>query len=97
MQLIFVSQKTNIQKQVKLKKMNIVLSDTALKAITDSGLLYGEIAQELDVKPGYLKRLILDKDKRLTQVGVLNLIKKHKPEMQDSDLLREKPNSTIAA
>jgi hypothetical protein len=76
--------------------MNTVISEKALKAITDTGLLYGEIAQELEVKPGYLKRLILDKDKRLTQIGVLNLIKKHKPELKDSELLEQTPNEKAA-
>ena len=77
--------------------MEIKLSKTAVEAIRKNGILYGEISQELKVKPSSLIRILQENDKRLTQAGVIAIIKKHKPDMQDSEILEEIPNELQAA
>lgn len=54
---------------------NIVLNETALKAIKDNYKLFGEVSYLLDVSPISLPRLLYCNDARLTQAGILKLLR----------------------
>lgn len=77
--------------------MDIKLTQDAIQAIRDNGTLYGAVSEELDVKPGSLVRILKENDKRLTQAGVVALIKKHKPELKDKEILSKVPNTETQA
>lgn len=54
-----------------------VLKQDILNKIKNDPMLYGKVAAELEISPASLPRLIYDKDKRLTQFGVLRILCEH--------------------
>lgn len=67
----------------------LVLKQSILDKIKDDAELYGKVATELDVKPLSLPRILKENNKKLTQAGVLRILREHLGEMQDSELLEE--------
>ncbi len=70
--------------------MQLQLTHKALEAIKDNGVLFGEIADCLQISPISLPRILNQNHVKLTQVGVLNIIKKHIPGIKEKDLLEKK-------
>ena len=65
----------------------IVLKQQIVDKITADGALFGKIAEELNIAPVSLPRLLYKKDQRLTQSGVLKIIRAHIGVEGDSELL----------
>lgn len=63
-----------------------VLKEDILDMIKADGKVYGEVCIELGIAPASLPRLIKNKDKRLTQAGVLKVLR-DRFQMKESDLL----------
>jgi len=82
-----VVQKCIVNLQYNNETMEIKLTETAIKAIRQNGVLYGEVADELEVKPASLARVLNNNDKRLTQAGIVKIIKKHNPGLKDRQIL----------
>lgn len=62
------------------------LSQKALEAIKEDGQLFGAVASALNVRPFSLPRLLKDNHPKLTQAGVIKVIKKHRPDIKDKVL-----------
>lgn len=71
----------------------IILKKDILNKLTSNGPLFGAIATSLNIAPVSLPRLIYKNDKKLTQAGVLKLIKDHLGVENESDLLDVVPDS----
>lgn len=63
-----------------------VLKKAILDRIKTDPMLYGKVAAELAISPASLPRLIYDNDKKLTQAGVLRVLRDHLNSSND-DLL----------
>jgi len=64
-----------------------VLKQEYLDKIKSEPMLYGKVCAELKISPASLPRLIYDRDNRLTQVGVLNILCDHLKVASKDDLL----------
>jgi hypothetical protein len=77
-----------------------VLKNEIIDAILPDASLCGKIANELQVSVLSMPRIIKKKDKRLTQLGVIKIIREHYNYDKDSDLLEEmqeaEPKTTAA-
>ena len=67
----------------------IVLKEEILEKAKSDPVLSGKIAAELGVQAPSMYRILMANDKRLTQAGVLLILKNHLNLSQDSDLLTE--------
>lgn len=68
---------------------DIVLKQQILDRIKNDPVLSGEIAVELGVSALSMPRIIKINDKRLTQKGVLSIIKERTGYDKDNDLMEE--------
>lgn len=80
----------------------IVLKQTIVDKIKESGYLFGEIATNIGVAPASLPRLLYKNDPRLTQAGILKIIKDHLRLEDESELLEvvsesENKNNTLSS
>lgn len=67
----------------------LILKQEVLEAIKKDGLLYGKVAVALDRTPGSLRKILADNDEKLTQAGVLRILREHLGVAQDNELLTE--------
>lgn len=67
-----------------------VLKGDIIQSIKDDAILYGKVAEVLDISPMSLPRLLYSNDVKLTQADVLKTIREHQGLEQDTDLLTEK-------
>ena len=66
-----------------------VLKKEYIERIQNDAILFGKVADMLDVKPVTLPRILLANHRKLTRPRVLAVIRKHVGVAQDSDLLTE--------
>lgn len=67
----------------------IVLKEGILERIKSDPVLAGKIAAEIKVQAISMYRILIANDKRLTQAGVLKILREHLNIAQDSELLEE--------
>jgi len=67
----------------------IVLKESILEEVKSDPVLSGKIAVELGVTASSMYRILRDNDKRLTQAGILAIIRDHQNLPQDTELLEE--------
>jgi hypothetical protein len=72
---------------IKNKEMeNIVLKQSTVDKIKGDPILYGQVAQALDLKPISLINVLATNHQKLTQAGVMRVLREYLGE-QDSELL----------
>lgn len=71
---------------------NIKLNQGVVDKIFNDAILFGKVADALNVKPISLPRLLRGNHHKLTQFGVLNVISSHLG-VQVNDLLYKKNNN----
>lgn len=65
------------------------IRQNVVDTIKHEPLLFGEVANELGLTPSSMNRILYANDKRLTQAGVMAIIKRHTG-LSDKEIL-EKP------
>ena len=65
------------------------IRQSVINTIKHEPLLFGEVANELGLTPSSMNRILYANDKRLTQAGVMAIIKRHTG-LSDKEIL-EKP------
>jgi hypothetical protein len=65
---------------------NIVLKQDIVSEIKDNPILYGQVAQVLDLKPISLLNVLATNHPKLTQASVLKILREYLG-VQDSELL----------
>lgn len=81
-----------------MKMQRLVLKDWVLDLIKDTPYLLADVATCLNYAPAYTLRLVREKDEKLTQASVLNVIKKHVPKdrLNEDLLIAVKPAKAVA-
>jgi len=88
-----------INTQIKRNIMKIVLKQDILNRIKSDPILYGKVASEVGVVPMTLPRLLYSNDPRLTQAGILEIIKSSMGISSTEDLLEtveDEDNTSIS-
>ena len=67
----------------------LVLKQEILEKVKTDPVLFGEVMEELDTTPSYGLQLLKNNSIKLTQAGVLQIIKDYLKVPQDMDLLEE--------
>ena len=67
----------------------IVLKEDIIKAIRSDASLFAKVATHLGYKPTYLTDLLRNNSPKLTQAGVLKILRERLNIAQDSELLEE--------
>lgn len=67
----------------------LILKQEIVDTIKKDGLLYGKVAAALDRTPGSLRKILVDNDEKLTQAGVLRILREHLGIKKDMELLEE--------
>ena len=67
----------------------LILKQEILDKIKTDPVLFGKVMEELDTTPSYGLQLLKNESLKLTQAGVLQIIKDYLKVPQDSDLLEE--------
>jgi hypothetical protein len=71
---------------------NIVLKQEIIKRIQDDPILFGKVAEQLDIKPVTLPRILYTSHKRLTLPGFVKFLSEEL-HMNQEDLLEVIPES----
>lgn len=76
------------------------LKQEVLDAIKKDPTLYGMVSKALGVAPSSLPRIIYNRDKKLTQAGVLMVLREHlnlntSEELLEPEIIREDKPTTV--
>ncbi len=74
----------------------IVLTQWALNKINDDQVLFGKVAKALNISVVSLPRLLKSNNPKLTNAGVVIVLKKHLG-VKDSEILEESKSETQTA
>lgn len=72
---------------------NLILKDDIVRQIKRDPVLFGKVAEHLDAKPSYFLQMLKSNSVKLTQAGVLQLLREYLKIKKDSDLLTELQHS----
>jgi hypothetical protein len=75
--------------------MKMEIRQSVINTIKHEPLLFGEVANELGLTPSSMHRVLYANDKRLTQAGVMAIIKRHTG-LNDEEII-EKPAAVNTA
>lgn len=67
----------------------LILKQKIVDKIKNDGVLFGKVCAALGIKPSSLPQMLYPKNPRLTQLGVIRILKDHLGIAEDNELLEE--------